>query len=85
MSFLHLILKISNNYHCKRAFFNKIERIFLYYKDQITTNLTNFEIFNIFKSNKRILLFLHDQKKKKIKFYEIIFKKFISKKYLKKN
>ena len=56
-SFLHLIVKISKNHHRGFCFFSKIDKILLYFKDRITQYFTNSEIFNIFKGNKRILLF----------------------------
>lgn len=59
---LHFILKISNNQHRTACFFNKIERILKFFKNEITTYYTNFEIFNIFKGNKRIILFLIKEK-----------------------
>ena len=57
-SVLYLILKIANNHHRSPTFFSKIEKILLFFKDSIKENLTNKRIFAIFKSNKRILLFL---------------------------
>ena len=48
-------------------------------KDKIANNFSNFEIFNIFKGNKRVLLFLHDEKI--IKIDENISKRLISNKY----
>lgn len=55
---LYLLVNISNNYYRSSNFFQKIEQILLELKFNIITNFSNFEIFNIFKSNKRILLFL---------------------------
>ncbi len=55
---LHLIAEISNNYHRFGNFFPKIEKILLIFKEKIIFFYPNWEIFNIFKSNKRILLFL---------------------------
>ncbi|KAK8871653.1 hypothetical protein M9Y10_007390 [Tritrichomonas musculus] len=57
-SILHLLLNISNNHHRNSSFFDKIGQIFTYFKDQIKQTLTNYMIFNIFQSNKRILLLL---------------------------
>ena len=59
---LHLLLKISNNHHRTSNFFFKIEKIIKTYQSCIVENFTNYDIFNIFKSNKRILLFLFDEK-----------------------
>ena len=72
---LHLILKIGNNHFRNSDFFNKIDRILQIFKEDITKYYSNYEIFNIFKSNKRILLFLIEQKL--IKFDETIVKKIL--------
>ncbi|KAK8865465.1 hypothetical protein M9Y10_011013 [Tritrichomonas musculus] len=61
MSLLHLISKIGNNFHRFPNFFIKIERILLIFKEDIKKYFSNSEIFNFFKSNKRILLFLIEQ------------------------
>ncbi|KAK8849291.1 hypothetical protein M9Y10_018660 [Tritrichomonas musculus] len=61
-SFLHLISKISNNHYRTKNFYDKIDQILSFYREQIQTYFTNNEIFNIFKSNKRILLFLFNEK-----------------------
>lgn len=55
---LYLLLKVANNHQRTPNFFEKIEQILLSIKDEIKQTLSNFEIFHIFKSNKRILLFL---------------------------
>lgn len=56
--FLLIISQISR-YHYRTTFFHsKIEHILTFYKDLIKRNLSNKEIFNIFKCSKRILLFL---------------------------
>ena len=55
---LHLITKIANNYHHLPLFFDKIDRILGFFQHEIQKYFSNSEIFNIFKSNKRILLFL---------------------------
>ncbi|KAK8836069.1 hypothetical protein M9Y10_040025 [Tritrichomonas musculus] len=59
---LYLILKISNNHHREPAFFSKIEKILLLFKDDIKKYFPNNELFHIFKSNKRLLLFLLEEK-----------------------
>ena len=61
-SFLYLILKISNNHHRSPDFFKKIGKILVFFSDEMKNYYSNFEIFNIFKSNKRILLLLIDEK-----------------------
>ena len=58
---LHLILKIANNHHRKQFFFSKIEQVIMFYKEYIKKYFSNWEIFSIFKRNKRILLFLIDE------------------------
>ena len=55
---LTLISRISYNHHRDQYFIIKIEQILKTYSDQIKQYFTNFYIFNIFKRNKRILLFL---------------------------
>lgn len=57
-SILYLISKIADNHIRSFKFFEKLESILSGIKDQIKQTLSNFEIFDIFKKNKRILLFL---------------------------
>ncbi|KAK8842420.1 hypothetical protein M9Y10_026003 [Tritrichomonas musculus] len=58
---LSLLCHISNN-HCRTPdFFEKIEQIILYLRDSIKQNLSDSIIFNLFKKNKRILLFLFEK------------------------
>lgn len=59
--FLHMLVEISNNHYRRPNFFNKIEQILQFFKDDIKKH-SNKEIFNIFKSNKRILLYLIEEK-----------------------
>ena len=59
---LHLISKIVNNYHRFPNFFSKIDKILQVFKKDIKKYFSNSEIFNIFKNNKRILLFLIEQR-----------------------
>lgn len=56
-SFLHLIVAISNNHHRNSDFFTRISQIILKYTDSLKT-ISNTQIFEIFKTNKRLLLFL---------------------------
>ena len=56
--FIGLVSKICNNHHRLDNFFNKIEKILFFMKEVIKQTYSNIEIFNIFKSNKRILYFL---------------------------
>ena len=60
ISILHLILKISNDHHRHEDFFNKIFQVLKFFKDLIS-KISNSEFFNIFKSNKKILLFLIEE------------------------
>lgn len=60
--FLRLIVHLSNYHHRSTNFYHKIEMILLYFKDEFHKYFTNSEIFEIFESNKRILLFLIEQK-----------------------
>ncbi|KAK8838322.1 hypothetical protein M9Y10_035745 [Tritrichomonas musculus] len=60
--FFHLIVSICNNHHSCPNFFDKIDRIVNYFKDDIKKYYSNPEIFDIFKSNKRLLLFLIEEK-----------------------
>ena len=58
---LHLLSKIVKNHNRPQHFFEKIENLLLFFKDKIKQSYSNFEIFKIFKNNKRILLFLINQ------------------------
>ena len=75
-SFLHLASKIINNHSKSSAFFDKIQKIFIDFKDDIMQNFTNIEIFNLFKNNKKFLLFLMNEKLIKVdkKISDIIIK-----------
>lgn len=57
-SVLHLLSIISHNHHRELKFFKKIEKILLFFKNDFQKFYTNNSILNIFKGNKRILLFL---------------------------
>ncbi|KAK8840035.1 hypothetical protein M9Y10_031320 [Tritrichomonas musculus] len=59
---LNMIAKIVNNHHRVSDFFCKIEKILMFLKDDIINIYSNSEIFDIFKRNKRILLFLIQEK-----------------------
>ena len=61
LSIMHLISKIVNNFYRFPNFFAKIEKILLIFKEDIKKYFSNSTVFNIFKSNKRILLFLIEQ------------------------
>lgn len=82
-SLMHLLLQISSNHHREENFFSKIEEILLIFKNNLTKHYSNSELFNIFKSNKRILLFLIEEKV--LNFDEFIAKRIIQYKYLENN
>ena len=72
-STLYILKYIINNHHRNADFIPKISKILLYFKDEIEQTFSNYEIFNIFKNNKLILLFLLEEKiivpDKSISFY----------------
>ncbi|KAK8892889.1 hypothetical protein M9Y10_030140 [Tritrichomonas musculus] len=70
---LLLILKIANNHHRSSNFFSKIEQILLFFKDSIKQNFSNIELFEIFKKQKRLLLFFF--KEKMIEMDQVIYHK----------
>lgn len=70
--FLRLLISISKHQHRFEQFFDKIEKILDFLMEDIKKFFTQKEIFDIFKSNKRILLFFVH--KKVIVFTEEIFK-----------
>lgn len=57
---LKLILSLCNNYKRSENFFKKIEKIILKYKSEILDFFQSIELFNLFKTNKRIILFLFE-------------------------
>lgn len=59
---LHAISSISNDHHRSHDHFNKIEQILKIFTNPFKQFFDNIEIFNIFKENKRILLFLFEYK-----------------------
>ncbi|KAK8842006.1 hypothetical protein M9Y10_026219 [Tritrichomonas musculus] len=59
---LRLINKIAENHQRVHDFINKIERILVFFKTDIKKHYSNSEIFNLFESNKRILLFIIQEK-----------------------
>lgn len=83
--FMRLIIKIANNHSHLRNFYYKIEQILLLFKNDLIKNFSNYEIFNIFKSNKRIVLFLIEEKIMTIdeNIIHTITKEFDSNKYIK--
>lgn len=82
--FLHLIVNVSNNHHRGATFFNKIDQILKYFEEDIKNYFSNSELFIIFASNKRLLLFLIEEKIMNIDEYvvkRIITYKYVEKKY----
>ena len=61
-TFLHFLVTISNHHYRNSEFFNKINQILQNIQDIIKKYFSNFEIFQIFKSSKKLLLFLIDSK-----------------------
>ena len=59
---LRLILSIANNHHHNNLFYDKIGKIILNLEDQIKQTFSNYELYNMFISNKKILLFLINKK-----------------------
>lgn len=59
---LYMLLSIANNHHHTKNFYNKIFTILNLLKESIKINLTNYDVFSIFKSNKRMILFLIESK-----------------------
>ena len=61
-SFLHFVSKIANNHYRTNKFLDKIMQIINFFSSEIKDFFSNSEIFQIFKSNKLILLFLFESK-----------------------
>ena len=59
---LSLISSIANNHYRNQHFFSNIEKLFLHLENQIKQNVSNTEIYELFKENKRILVFLFEKK-----------------------
>ena len=66
---LHLLVQISNNHHRQSNFFKKIIKILEYFLPIIKQTFTNSQIFELFKSNKAIILFLIENKAIKVDKY----------------
>ena len=60
--FLRLLSKIANNHYRTNNFFDKIGKIINIFKADIINFFSNQEIFQIFQENKRLLLYLIDEK-----------------------
>lgn len=59
---LQIVSKISVNHHRNPDFYTNIEKIILQLVPEIKDSFANSEIFNLFKKDKRILLFLFKNK-----------------------
>ena len=55
---LHLILHIANNHHRSSNFYKKIDTILNHFKEDMIKNFSSYELFNIFSTNKRVILHL---------------------------
>ena len=78
---LHLFVTVHNNHFRKPFLLDKIEQILQLFKNDIKIFFSNSEIFHIFRSSKRILLFLLEEK---IMFMdEYIVKRIAAPKYIK--
>lgn len=66
---LHMMAAISNNHNRSSNFFEILEKILEKLKFAILKNFTNIQIFHFFKCNKRILLYLINEKILKIDNY----------------
>lgn len=60
--FLKTVLCIADNHHRQPSFFNNIEQILIYIKDELKQTLSNDEIYIFFQSNKQIVLILFKEK-----------------------
>ena len=78
-SIMYLLLNICKNHHREEGFFSKIEQILNLFKEDLHKYFSNSELFHIFKGNKRILLFLIEEKI--ITFDEFIAKQITNDKY----
>lgn len=55
---IQFLSAIPDNHHRFPNFFTKYEQIILFFKYEIKQKLSNFEIFQLFQKNKKVLLFL---------------------------
>ena len=61
-SVLQLINAVGNNHRRVKNFFCKLEQILVHFKKDIEKYFKNSEVFEVFENNKRILLFLIEEK-----------------------
>ena len=62
ISLLHSLSKIAENHHRLPYFLDKLGKIIQYLIQKIRSDISDFKIYQIFKNNKFILLFLLEQK-----------------------
>ncbi|KAK8840889.1 hypothetical protein M9Y10_027720 [Tritrichomonas musculus] len=80
---LRLINNIGSNHRRSSNFTNKIDQILHHFKKEIQNFFSNSEIFEVFKDNKRILLFLIEEKMMIID--EYVVSRMTSDEYVRKN
>lgn len=56
--FIHIFMQILNNHHRQHDFYDKVLKILTFIKNDIKKYFANDEIYNLFESNNRIILFL---------------------------
>lgn len=61
-TFLYLLANIASHHHRYSNFFDKIGQIVIYLKESLLNFFSNYEIFKIFKSNRRFLLLAIEEK-----------------------
>ena len=62
LELLHILINVSSNHHRVSNFFEKIIRILKYLKYPMKNNISKSALINIFKDNKRMILFLYEEK-----------------------
>lgn len=80
-SLLHLLIRIGNNHSHTSNLYCRIFQILKLFQKEIKKYFSNIEIFTIFKSNKRFLLFLIENKMMTFDYF--VAKKITSEKYIK--
>lgn len=60
--FIEMIVQIANNHHFDLNFYGNIKKIVQFLAKSIKQTFTNSNIYELFKSNKRIMLYLIEQK-----------------------
>lgn len=52
---VHIMAEIYSNHHGKQAFYSKLERIFLFLKNDIKQTFSNEDLYNMVKESNRLL------------------------------